>query len=192
MNLIDDIIYLDNAFIVESYQKIYKKDAAVRYTKTTDVSFGMNFVANAGASMKETFEYPITAHSMYQKLSKQLSKIELFELRDDNIKNLPEIFWMEGVFGITRMRKTEEGVKGSSTYSFGVTGEDNTQNLFLATNDNYFSTGYDQLLSNAAGFADQFSIKVKVLIKFLGTTNSVSIATPLVMIKTGNYNFDNN
>lgn len=76
MNL-RDVIYLDNAFIVESYENVFGKEVPTKYSKTTDVSLGIkiNMIAKAGASLKETFEYPINTHEMYRKISSELDKI---------------------------------------------------------------------------------------------------------------------
>lgn len=46
MNL-RDVIYLDNAFIVESYENVFGKEVPTKYSKTTDVSLGINMIAKA-------------------------------------------------------------------------------------------------------------------------------------------------
>ncbi len=105
MKIISKIIYLDNAFVVDTYQQIKDKDVAVKYTKTTDVSVGISALAKAGASLKESYEYPISAHSMYKEIEPNLNNIETIELTMENYRNLPDLFWMEGLFGIASITK---------------------------------------------------------------------------------------
>lgn len=181
MNL-RDVIYLDNAFIVEAYEDVFGKEVPTKYSKTTDVSLGFNMIAKAGASLKETFEYPINTHEMYHKISDELDQIVEISLLSSDIKNLPDLFWVEGLFGIAPSRSTDDG----NIWRYSYSAEVDKQKLFLATNDIYFSTGYDQLLS-LMHVVDRYAVRAKMLLKFLGNTPNFSIASPMIVIKTGNY-----
>ncbi len=180
----NEIIYLDNEFIVKKYSEKLGKDAPVRYMKTTDVSIGINMLAKAGASLKETYEYPISTLNMYKQLENSLDEIDILDLNESDIRNLPNLFWMEGLFGIISMKSNKEEIE---RYNFCAASEKGKKQLFLATNDIYFSSGYDQLLNFASSFADNFTIKAKILLKFLGNTRNFSIATPLVVLKKENF-----
>jgi len=149
---LSNVIYLDNAFIVEAYEKTFAKDAPTKYSKTTDVSLGFDFIAKAGASLKETFEYPINTHAMYRQLHEQLNKIEEIVLSDSNIRELPDLFWMEGLFGVSSASSNKDNI---TRYIFSAAPINGGKNLLLATNDVYFSSGYDQLLSLAPNFTNQ-------------------------------------
>ncbi len=187
MQIINDNIYLDNAFIIEAYQHIQKKDVAIKYTKTTDVSVGLNIIANAGASLKETFEYPISIQSMYNEIESTLNKIETINITNENYLNLPDIFWMEGLFGIMSSTSNSHTVNEKTNYFFSATEKENSNFLCLTTNDVYFASGYDQLLSQAEGFSDRFIIEAKMLIKSLGRNKHFTIASPMVVKKIGNW-----
>lgn len=71
--MLRDEIYLDKAFIIELYEEHFGKEAPIKYSKTTDVSVGINVVAKVGASLKETFEYSVNTHEMYLKLKDKLN-----------------------------------------------------------------------------------------------------------------------
>ena len=185
----NEIIYLDNEFIVKKYSEKLGKDAPTRYTKTTDVSIGVNMLAKAGASLKETYEYPISTLSMYEKLENNLDEIEILDLDKCDIKDLPNLFWIEGLFGIISMKSNQDEIK---RYNFSAASEKENKHLFLATNDIYFSSGYDQLLNFAPSFADNFTIKARMLLKFLGNTRNFSIAAPLVVLKKENFHTKKN
>lgn len=187
MNIINKNIYLDNAFIIDAYQHIQKKDAAVKYTKTTDVSLGLNIVASAGASLKETFEYPISIQSMYTKIESALNEIDTIKITDENYKHLPDIFWMEGLFGIMSSTLNSNKPNAKINYFYSATEKENSNFLCLSTNDVYFTSGYDQLLSQAESFSDHFIIEAKMLIKSLGTNRNFTIASPMVIKKIGNW-----
>lgn len=184
MNLIDEIIYLDNSFIVEMYEKVFLKQAHTKYTKTTDVSLGFEFIAKTGASLKETFEYPLNTRQMYHQVQENLNYIDNIELNDSIINNLPDIFWMEGLFGIVWMSSNNDNAK---KYAFSAASENGGKNLILATNDVYFSSGYDQLSNLASSFADSYVIRARMLIKFLGTTHNFSLGSPMVIKKIANH-----
>lgn len=188
MKIISEIIYLDNAFVVDAYQQIKNKDVAVKYTKTTDVSVGISALAKAGASLKESFEYPISAHSMYKEIESNLSNVETIELTMENYRNLPDLFWMEGLFGIASITKNSGKPNEIKSYFFSAAATENKSHLCLSTNDVYFSSGYDQLISEAEGFSEQFIIKARMLLKFLGTTRNHSLASPVIIIKESNWN----
>lgn len=179
---LNDLIYLDNAFVVESYETLFGKEVPTKYSKTTDVSLGINAIAKVGASLKETFEYPINTHEMYRQISKNLNEINEISLADCDIKKLPNLFWIEGLFGITSSRSSDDN--NIWRYFFCV--EDAGKLLFLATNDVYFSSGYDQLL-NLMHVVDRYAIRAKILLKFLGNTPNFSIASPMVVIKMDNF-----
>lgn len=189
MNIVSDVVYLDNAFVVEAYQKLHGKDAAVKYTKTTDVSLGLNAIAKAGASLKESFEYPISTHSMYKKIHDKLNEISTIEVDKNNCRKLPDIFWMDGLFGIMQFTSRVGKPNESINYVFGAASKEKSTELLLATNDVYFSSGYDQLIQNADSFADGFTIEAKMLLKFLGTSRNFSMASPMVVIKKGTFEF---
>ena len=187
MNIISETIYLDNAFIIDAYQHIQKKDAAVKYTKTTDVSVGINAIAKAGASLKESFEYPISIHSMYTKIESELDKIATIKITDENYKNLPDLFWMEGLFGIMSSTSNSNKPNAKTNYFYSATEKESSNFLCLSTNDVYFTSGYDQLLSQAESFSDHFIIEAKMLIKSLGTNRNFTLASPMVVKKIRNW-----
>ena len=185
MRIVSEIIYLDNAFIVDAYQHIKKDKAAVKYTKTTDVSLGFSAIVKTGASLKETFEYPISAHSMYEQIESKLDTIDMIELSDEIFQNLPDLFWIEGLFGIISSTKNSNQPNAKTNYFYSAGNKEGSYNLFLTTNDVYFSSGYDQLLSQAESFADHFVIEAKMLIKYLGKTRNRTLASPMIVKKVG-------
>ena len=168
--------------------RAYKKDkAAVKYTKTTDVSLGFTAIVKTGASLKETFEYPISAYSMYEQIESKLDTIDMIELSDETFQNLPNLFWIEGLFGIRRFTKNSNQPNEKTNYFYSAANKENSNYLFLTTNDVYFSSGYDQLLSQAESFADDFVIEAKMLIKYLGTAQSYTVASPMIVKKIGDW-----
>ncbi len=190
MDLISDVIYLDNSFVVDAYQKLRGKEAPIKYSKTTDVSAGINMVVSTGASLKETFEYSINSYMMYDELLNDLKAISEITIDNNNIKNLPELFWMEGLFGIVSITSNPNKPDEVKSYSFSAQDEKENELIYLSTNNIYFSTGYDQLLANSVGFGNRFVIKARLLLKSLGTSGNLFIASPMVVIKLGNHSLN--
>jgi len=179
---IHNIVYLDNLYIVKEYERITGAKAPVKYSKTTDVNVGINFGAKLGASLKETFEYPINTYEMFFNIIENLEKKETIKLDENTLSDLPDFFWLEGVFGLSSIGDSEERQN-----LFCVS--QNLNMIFLATNDVYFSSGYDQLLTISKA-TYRYAIKAKILLKFLGKTPNFNIASPMVVIKTGNCKYD--
>ena len=104
---------------------------------------------------------------MYTKIEDTLNKIDTIKVSDENYKNLPDIFWMEGLFGIMSSTSNSNKPNAKTNYFYSVTEKDNSNFLCLSTNDVYFTSGYDQLLSQVESFSDHFIIEAKMLIKSL-------------------------
>jgi len=94
---------------------------------------------------------------------------------------------MGGLFGVTSTTSNSGKANESKNYYFSAASKDNSSNLFLSTNDVYFSSGYDQLLSQAEGFSDRFVIEARMLLKFLGTTRHHALAAPMIVQKKGTW-----
>ena len=180
---IHDIVYLDNLFVVKEYERITGTKAPIKYSKTTDVNAGINFGAKLGASLKESFEYPIDTYEMFMQIEDTLKEINTITLTEDALLELPDFFWMEGLFGVSYIESKQE------RQNMFVASQ-NRNMFFLATNNVYFSSGYDQIL-NISNAIDRYCIKAKMLLKFLGKTPNFNIASPMIVIKTGNCQYDN-
>jgi len=185
----NEIIYLDTEFIIDTYEEATGKKTHTAYTKTTNVNAGINLGAQLGASMRETFTYPIRTKDMYKKCKKTIEKYPTCTtLKDIGKENYSDIFWIDGLFGISKITHSSGGKITGDGYRFVIEQEDCECEfqLILLVDSTYFTSGYNQLIDNASISTGTFRIKAKILVKLLGTQfNNKYIATPLVIEKTG-------
>jgi len=185
----NEVIYLDTEFIIDTYEETTGKKAHVTYGKSTNVKAGLNLGAQVGASMRESFTYPLRSKEMYKKSKKTIKKYPICETLEDVGKdNYSNIFWINGLFGISKITKSSEGKRTSEGYKFAIEQEDCEcdYQLTLVVDNTYFNSGYNQLLDNASISTDTFRIKANILVKLLGTKfNKKYVATPLIIEKTG-------
>ncbi len=187
----NEIIYLDKEFIINEYEKTHKK-VPVKYTKTTIVQAGVNFGASMGGSLRESFEYDIRINDMWIKSKSNLEKnhnsILLSDLSEKKNEN---IFWIDGLFGISKVTTASGGIVTDSyiTYKVGQEECGCGNELDIILDSSYFTSGYSQLLGSSNSSVNGFKIKAKMLLKILGTVDKNKyILTPLVIEKTG-YHF---
>jgi len=170
------------------YEESTGKEVPIKVVKTEDMSAGMSAIfLKAGASTKETKEFPFSSRRMYQKLRQQLSTFPTIDLANTDHNNLPEYFWTQGFLWLGPVDTTREDVVISQDTCFRldplVAGK-GIKSICLVTNDVYFSTGYDQVLQHARGAASEFNIKVNALIKLLSLQEGFlggPLCTPLVI-----------
>ena len=186
----NEIIYLDKEYIINEYEKTHKK-APIKYTKSTTVQAGINIGASIGGTLNESFEYEIRVQDMWLKCKKKLEKIDNCTKLSDLYENkCADIFWIEGIFGINKITNRIGDTIINSYYTFALAQEDcDCKNqLNVLVDNSYFTSGYNQLLSNSNSGTDNFKIKAKMLMKILGTgEKNKYILTPLVIEKTGYY-----
>lgn len=185
----EEIIYLDNEFIIEKYEENTGTIAHITYNKSTNIKTGINIGAQLGASLNESFTYPLRTKDMYKKCKKDLKKYPLCEtLREIGNEKYSNIFWINGIIGISKItHRSGDRITGEG-YTFKIEQEDcECKNALTLIVDNaYFTSGYSQLLDNAFISTDSFRIKANILIKLLGTNfNNKYLAAPLVIEKTG-------
>lgn len=184
------LIYLDASFIVEAYETITKSQVPIKISKTEDVSTNLSagFISG-GASTKETKEFPLSIHRMYDKIRKQLLPFPSVDLVTTDYSQLPEYFWTTGVFGASGSETSRGNVVIHRESYFRLYSEIVVQkkSLVLVTNDVYFTCGYDQVQKHLTGSCQGFCIQVKGLFKFLSSDSMHSpICAPLIIEKLAN------
>jgi hypothetical protein len=183
------VIYLDTSFVVELYESVKSINVPVRVVKKANVSGGLSggFI-NAGATMEEEKEFPIPAKKMYAELSLELEKFPLVDLEKVKSEEIPELFWIEGVFGGSHSSIKSGSETTSSTDIFlyqNAIGKP-TRTMPLLTNDVYFVSGYDQIAKHGWALTCGFGIQARILNRLLCLDEDRPIAAPMVIIKTSN------
>ena len=190
-----EIIYLDKEFIIKEHEKTHKQ-APVKYTKTTIVQAGINFGASIGGTLRESFEYDLKIEDMWIKAKKKLkNNYPTIILTELNNNQTADIFWVDGILGISKNTTRLGGKTVDSYYTYVISQEecgcDNQLDVIL--DSSYLVSGYSQLLSSGNSKINGFKIKAKMLMKTLGTVEKNKyLLTPLVIEKTGYYFIEEN
>jgi hypothetical protein len=183
------VIYKDTSFIVELYESAKGVAVPIRVVKRANVSGGVSggFVS-AGSTMEEEKEFSIPSRQMYQELRPELEKFPLLNLDTTHNQELPELFWVEGVFGGGRPSISDGANTIASTdlFQFYTSIGNVTRLMPLVTNDAYFVSGYDQVAKHGWALTCGFSIQARILIRLLCVYEHIPIGAPMVIIKTSN------
>ena len=184
------IIYLDVEFITSFYEESKGITLPTRVTKTADFSSGISAAGfiSLGASTKEQKEYPLDAHAMYDELRASLDVFPHVDLTQVKDSDLPEVFWLDGVFGMAQssLKRGAQEITSAHYYQFVPSIVRNDRFLNLATNDIYFSSGYDQLSKYGPALACDFAIQAKMLVRLLFYDDYYAVAAPVVILKSKN------
>jgi hypothetical protein len=191
----DFSIYLDSEFVVRKYEEITNSTPAMTITKTQDVSAKAGwFGVEAGAAVQETKSFSVSSWQMLEQIWESLSVYPQFS-GTYSLKPL----WFSGFLGMGK----SEHIRGSSVVGTR-TNEPKTEklgehwyfvlqlpdgiNLPLVTKQQYFTSGYDQLLANVHGPCTYVWISVSVLAKvlFFNREDDVVLATPYLIFSNSN------
>ena len=183
------VIYLDTSFIVELYESVKGINVPVRVVKKANVSGGLSggFIS-AGATMEEEKEFPIPSKKMYAELLSELEKFPLIDLEKIRSEEIPELFWVEGVFSGSHSSIMSGSETTSSTDIFlyqNAIGKP-TRTMPLVTNDVYFVSGYDLIANHGWALTCGFGIRARMLNRLLCLDKHRLIVAPMVIIKTSN------
>jgi hypothetical protein len=184
-----DLIYLDTAFIVGMYESVKGVSVPIKVVKKSNLSGGFSAgIFSTGASMEEEKEFPISSRKMYDELVEHLEKFPLVDLEKLKNEDIPELFWIEGVFGGSQSSIISGSDTKSSTDIFlyqNAIGKP-TRTMPLLTNDAYFVSGYDQIAKHGWALTCGFGIQARMLNRLLCMDKRQPIAAPMVIIKTSN------
>ena len=182
--------YLDTSFIVELYESVKGITVPIRVVKKANISGGISggFVS-AGSTMEEEKEFSIPSSKMYQELRPKLEQLPLIDLENTKNKEIPELFWTEGIFcgGHSSLHSGSEVTSRTDLFRFQNAIGKVTQAMDLVTNDAYFVSGYDQISKHGWALTCGFGIQARLLIRLLCLDEKHKpIAAPMVIIKTSN------
>ncbi len=138
--------------------------------------------------MEEEKEFPIQSTKMYDELFSELEKIPLIDLEKVKNDEIPELFWIEGVFGGSHSSIVSGSETTSATDIFlyqNAIGNP-TRTMPLVTNDAYFVSGYDQIAKHGWALTCGFGIQARMLSRLLCLNKHRPIAAPMVILKTSN------
>jgi hypothetical protein len=184
-----EVIYLEPGFITDSYEKLTEDPVPIHVTKSCEGSGELSLgIIKGGATTKVEKQYSVSISKMYEKLLPQLLSFPEIDWQTKRDVDLPEMFWLEGVFGLSRsgLMRGDKELGSSAYYSFCPSLETRPRrDMPLATNDAYFTPGYDQLSRHALSMACAFAIRARLLVKLLYLDPNYPVGALMVGIKLG-------
>ena len=95
-----DVVYLDTAYITQTYETVKGVTVPIKVVKKSNVSGEISgLIFKGGASMEEEKEFPISARKMYEELKDHLNALPQIDLEKQSLSELPELFWTESNLG---------------------------------------------------------------------------------------------
>jgi hypothetical protein len=181
----EEIVYLDSDFLSKKYEDEYAQTVMTSLVREEGLQGGIKIpFASGGAYTKEIKTYNLSVYGMYRNLRDNLEKyptVRVFEQTTDN-----KVSWISGKLLVAH-HKTTKG-SGSSEqvledgFSF-VIRKNETIRIILITKDEYFSSGYENLLNMLSPIYLSFETDVKCLLNMIGwnQTLAMAVAVPYVI-----------
>jgi hypothetical protein len=149
------LIYLDTAFVIETYEAEKNVLVPIRVVKKTSVAAkGSMGLISTGATMEEQREFPFSSRKMLDDLENRLKQIPTIDLDKTLDEDLPEFFWTEGIFCGSQLDST-------AVFRLQTTvGDSDPRNVLMITNETYFASGYApgrRLVTHQSGYASRGS-----------------------------------
>jgi hypothetical protein len=182
----EDLIYLDSDYLSKKYEDEYKEPVLTQLVRDEGLQAGIKvFFASGGAHTKEVKTYNVSVYGMYKKLKDKLAQYQEIDSIDENVHN--ETGWAYGRLFICQQKITryvsgkENVLEEGLAYHLEI---ENTNSVILVTKDEYFSSGYENLLNMLSPIYLSFDSKVKCLLKVIGWNGRIEMAVgvPYVII----------
>ncbi len=182
----EDLIYLDSDYLSKKYEDEHDELVLTQLVRDEGFQTGVKaFFASGGAHTKEIKTYKVSVYGMYKKLENNLAQYPKIQLVDENVHN--KTGWAIGRLFISQQKITRQTPGTSKVLEEGLAFQieiENTNDIILVTKDEYFSSGYENLLNMLSPVYLSFDSKVKCLLKVIGWNEVIKMAVgvPYVII----------
>lgn len=174
----EDIIYLDAEYLSKKYEDENDEPVMTSLVRDEGLQAGIKIpFASGGAHTKEVKTYKVSVYGMYKGLKSSLEKYPEIQEVDKDIHG--NICWVSGRLFVAqhqRVRKSggvEEVLEDGLTYEIELK---NTNNIILVTKDEYFSSGYENMLNLLSPIYLSVDSNVKCLLKVIGWNEVIKMA----------------
>jgi len=186
----ESIIYLDADFLSKKYEDLKKKPVMTSLVRDEGLKAGIKFLfASGGAHTKEVKTYKCSVYGMLNSILGKLNEYPILDSIDESVHN--KTAWVEGRLfighlSVNRQTATAAGMKGEileEGKAFEIEAKGKGL-LTLVTKDQYFSSGYENLLNTISPIHLSFESQVRCLLKIVGWNKVINMAVgvPYVII----------
>lgn len=144
------IVYLDPSLVSEAYTEIKAKSPVTRITRSQDLAGSVGAAGfRIGGTMKESREFSTSSTQMFFEIEQDLRTYPVVTAPADAHTSTP--IWVQGFFAAGKHMglKEEEVQKELNQFMVASNDRDPAKIFWLATNQLYFSSGYDRLAADA-------------------------------------------
>lgn len=178
----ESVIYLDADFISKKYEDYHDEPVMTSLVRDEGLKAGLRIpFASGGAHTKEVKTYNCSVYGMLKNLLDKLNEYAALTAIDKNVHN--KTGWLNGRLfighlSIKREAVTAAGIKGK-VLEEGKAFEIDAQGhgmVTLVTKDQYFTSGYENLLNTVSPIHLSFQSQVRCLLKVIGWNDVIDMA----------------
>lgn len=189
----EGIIYLDSDFLSKKFEDTTNEPAMTTLFREEGIQTGLKIpFASGGAHTKEVKVYNISVYGMFKNLQASLKKYSNIQAIDEKMHN--KIGWISGEFKIGCHKRTRQVsiVSEEEVLEEGLAFQLENENggiVMLITKDEYFSSGYENLLNMISPIYLSFESSVKCLLKIVGWNKVLKMAVgiPYIILDKANF-----
>ncbi len=178
----ESVIYLDSDFLSKKYEDCYDEAVMTSLIREEGLKAGIRLLfASGGAHTKEVKSYDCSVYGMLKKLLDKLEEYPALSTIDEEVHN--RIGWIEGrlfvrYLSIKRETLGQEEIEGKvleKGKAFEIDPEGGGM-VTLVTKDQYFTSGYENLLNTMSPIHLSFESQVRCLLKVVGWNKAIRMA----------------
>ncbi len=178
----ESVIYLDSDFLSKKYEDCYDEAVMTSLIREEGLKAGIRLLfASGGAHTKEVKSYDCSVYGMLKKLLDKLEEYPALSTIDEEVHN--RIGWIEGrlfvrYLSIKRETLGQEEIEGKvleKGKAFEIDPEGGGM-VTLITKDQYFTSGYENLLNTMSPIHLSFESQVRCLLKVVGWNKAIRMA----------------
>lgn len=174
----ENIIYLDSEFLSKKYEDKNDEPVMTSLVRDEGLQAGIKIpFASGGAHTKEVKSYKVSVYGMYKGLKSSLEKYPEIRVVDKNIHS--NICWVSGRLFVAQHQRVKKSGGVEEVLEDGLSFEielKNTNNIILVTKDEYFSSGYENILNLLSPIYLSVDSNVKCLLKIIGWNEVIKMA----------------
>jgi len=163
----EDLIYLDAEYLSKKYEDENNEPVMTSLVRDEGLQAGIKIpFASGGAHTKEVKSYNVSVYGMYKGLKSCLEKYP--EVNEVNKDIHGYVCWVNGRLFVAQHKRVRHSGDKEEVLEDGLSFEielKNTSNIILVTKDEYFSSGYENILNLLSPIYLSVDSNVKCLLK---------------------------
>lgn len=187
----ESVIYLDVDFLSKKYEDYHDEPVMTSLVRDEGLKAGIRLLfASGGAHTKEVKTYNCSVYGMLKNILDRLNEYPSLTTIDEGVHN--KTGWIEGRLFIGHL-----SIKGETLTQGGVMQKlleegkafeidaEGTGMVTLVTKDQYFTSGYENLLNTISPIYLSFESQVRCLLKVIGWNKVIktAVGVPYVILE---------